>query len=877
MARAFAPHHITEDRALGGTVVDRSLRFAREDTHYLSKTFGSGGNQKKWTFSCWIKRGVLAADNYGGGEMRIFGGNANACHIFLTTDERLRWDLSPESSGSASASLITNRLFRDNANWFHIVCALDTDESNANNRMRMYINGIEETAFDTRTNPSSGLSNIAINAASLHSLGYRTSGQGSAGMQFDGYLAEINFIDGQQYDSSYFGYFESQTGIWRPKKYEGSYGTTGFYLDFNNKASTTTIGYDKSGNNNHWTTHNIQVNDSVLDSPSNNFAVWRISGRPLNSACDFKQAMLLCETGTSGGGGSLQRVPISSYVVNSGKWYCETWSLNTYSMAQICPVQTMLDQTADHTRKIMIFSSDGKLYDYRNSSSDSSPSTYAASWTNGDVIGMLIDMDQPTPVVYYSKNGQWANGSGAWNQSNPYTSGGGLAMTGDMLTHTDNDRAFQGYVGFSFSSAGGGTDAIWITNFGQDSTFAGRTAAGVYSDDIGLGEFKYPVPEGALALCNNNVARVNKRDGTTAIINPKKHVDCILYSGNSGSSNVVTGLQFQPDFIWIKARSGNSSPGSQNHYLVDSVRGATGSVTKKLFSNSNAVENSGQSDSANGVRILHNGFELTTNNDGTNDDNNYVAWCWKAGGAAVSNSDGTITSQVSANQEAGFSVVTYTGTGADASVGHGLGTKPQVVWVKSRTHTDNWKVWFKGVTTDDSYSWQLDTNGANYSGSDKWYNSPNGNDTTTTTFGVSNDNATNRSGATFVAYCFSARKGYSAFGTYRGNGSANGQYVRTGFKPRIIISKRYSATDDWQIWDTVRDPHNIGHYRLFPSTAAVESTNVNSGTSQLEIYGDGFQWRGSSDDTNGDGSLYIYMAFAEQAQNTSYFTQALAR
>jgi len=862
MSRPFLTNPVTQDEALGGTVVDRSLRFAREDTHYLSKTFGSGGNRKKWTFSCWIKRGVLAADNYGGGEMRIFGGNANASHIFLATDERIRWDLSPEGSGSNSAALTTNRLFRDNANWFHIVCALDTDESTANNRMRMYINGIEETAFDTRTNPSSGLSNAAINAASLHTLGYRTSGQGSAGMQFDGYLAEINFIDGQQYDSSYFGYFESQTGIWRPKKYEGSYGTTGFYLDFNNKASTTTIGYDKSGNGNHWTTHNIEVNDSVPDSPTNNFAVWRISGRPLNSACDFKQGMLLCETGTSGGGGSLQRTPISSYVVNSGKWYCETWNLNTYSMATIAPVQTMLDQTSDNTRKIMIFSSDGKFYDYRNASSDSSPSTYAASWTNGDVIGMLIDMDQATPVAYFSKNGQWANGSGAWNQSNPYTSGGGIPMTGNMLTHTDNDRAFFGYVGFAFSSAGGGTDAIWITNFGQDSTFGGRTTAGVYSDDIGLGEFKYPVPEGALALCNNNIARINNRDGTTGITNPKRHVDCLLYTGNNATGRSVTGLQFQPDFVWIKSRA------TGHHGFYDVIRG----VTKRVIADENAVEGTVPIGSFDA-----NGFSFASEMYYNANSVNYVAWCWKAGGAAVSNSDGTITSQVSANQEAGFSIVTYTGTGADASVGHGLGTKPQVLWVKNRDYADSWKVWFKGVTTDDSYSWQLDTNGPNYSGSDKWYNSPNGNDTTTTTFGVSNDGATNRSGEDFVAYCFSARKGYSAFGTYRGNGSANGQYVRTGFKPRIIISKRYSAADDWQIWDTVRDPHNLGHYRVFPSTNAAESSNINSGTSQLEIYGDGFQWRGSSDDTNGDGSQYIYMAFAEQSQNTSYFTQALAR
>ena len=863
MARAFAPHHITEDRALGGTVVDRSLRFATEDTHYLSKTFGSGGNQKKWTFSCWIKRGLLGGDNYGGGEMRIFGANTNASHIYFQSGEVLTWDIS-DGSGT-DATLVTNRMIRDNSNWLHIVCALDTDESTANNRMRMYINGIEETAFNTRSNVSSGKGDNRMNANNFHTIGRRTSAQGNAGMGFDGYLAEINFIDGQQYDPSYFGYFESQTGIWRPRKYEGSYGTTGFYLDFNNRESATTLGYDKSGNGNHWTIHNIEVNDSVPDTPTNNWAVWRIAGRPLVSACDFKQGMLLCETGTSGGGGSLQRVPISSYVVNSGKWYCETWSINTYTMAQITPVQTMKDQESDHNRKIMIFSSNGQFYDYRNASSDSSPSTYAASWTNGDVIGIFIDMDQPTPVGYFSKNGQWANGSGAWNQSNPYTSGGGIAMTGNMLTISDNDQAFLGYVGFSFSSAGGGTDAKWITNFGQDSTFAGRTTAGIYSDDVGLGEFKYPVPEGALSLCNNNVARVNKRDGTTAITNPKKHFDVVTYGGDDAVGRIITGLEFQPDFLWVKNRTEAFS-----HALIDSVRGAN----KRLRSDSNAVEGS-ESDSISSFNS--DGWTMDGNDAVNKNGNNYVAWCWKAGGPAVSNTDGDITSSVSANQEAGFSVVTYTGTGADASVGHGLGTKPQVLFVKSRTNTDQWKVWFKGVTTSDAYSFQLDDHGANYSGSDKWYNSPNGNDTTTTTFGVSNDNATNRSGATFVAYCFSARKGYSAFGTYRGNGSNNGQFVRTGFKTRALIVKKYSGTDNWMMWDTERDSHNLMHYRTSCSISDTESTSISSDTSQLEIYGDGFQWRGSSNDTNGDGDLYIYMAWAEETQNTAYLTQTVAR
>ena len=872
MARAFNFHPITDDSVLGGKEIERSLRFDNGDGAHLTRDHAVAGNKKQWTFSCWIKRSNLGGDTFDAGEMRIFGGDTNASHIFLQSGEVIAWDMS-DGSGT-DATLVTNRMIRDHVNWFHLVCALDTDESTANNRMRMYINGVEETAFNTRSNPPENWAINRMNNDGVHALGRRTSAQGSDGMRFDGYMAEIQWVDGQQLDPSYFGYTDTLTGTWRPKRYEGTYGTNGFHLDFSDNTSTTTLGYDKSGNNNHFTLVNFVKQDAVPDSPTNNFATWRIQGHPFHStATKFQRGNLEIETGTSGGGGSLARTPTSSYVVNAGKWYNETWNIATYSMATVCPVQTMVARANDNTRKIMIFSSDGKLYDYRNASSDSSPSTYAASWTNGDIIGTLIDMDQPTPVCYFSKNGQWANGSGAWNQSDPYTSGGGIAMTGDMLTHTDNDPAFQGFVGFSWSSAGGGTNAKWMTNFGQDGSFANRTGAvGQYQDSAGIGNFRYPVPSGALALCSKNLTRTNKKTASE-IINPKRHVDCVVYTGAGSGTQDIDSLEFQPDFVWIKGRS------SGWHVLCDSVRG----VGKILASNENAVENnSSDSQTAfqaflpNGFRVGHNGSWYVNGGSGSSSQSQ-VAWCWKAGGAAVSNSDGTITSQVSANQEAGFSIVTWTGSGADASIGHGLGTKPQVVWVKSRSNNDSWKVWFKGITTSDPYSFQLNDNGANYSGSDKWYNSPNGNDTTTTTFGVSNDNATNRGSATFVAYCFSARKGYSAFGTYKGNGNINGKFIHTGFKPRIIICKKYSSTDDWQIWDTERDPHNIGHNRLFPSSAAAESTNVSSSTSQLEIYGDGFQWRGTSNDTNGDGDSYLYMCWGEESTNTPYFSVPTAR
>ena len=212
----------------GDYEVERSLRFNSDDSAYLSRTPSSAGNRKTWTFSAWIKRGNL------GSEQRIFGGNANASHIYFDTNDELTWDLANDGSGSVQANLNTGAKFRDTAAWMHLVCALDTDNSTANNRMRMYINGTEITDFGTRTNPSSGYATNAINDTTLHTIGRRTSGQGSAGMSYDGYMAEINFIDGQQYDPSYFGETDVTTGQWIAKKYVGGYGTTGFYLKFQN-------------------------------------------------------------------------------------------------------------------------------------------------------------------------------------------------------------------------------------------------------------------------------------------------------------------------------------------------------------------------------------------------------------------------------------------------------------------------------------------------------------------------------------------------------------------------------------------------------------------------------------------------------------------
>tara|TARA_A100001388_G_scaffold264931_1_gene236649 strand:- start:422 stop:3010 length:2589 start_codon:yes stop_codon:yes gene_type:complete len=862
MARAFAPHLITDDRVLGGKEIERSLVFNAGSNTYLTRDHSVAGNKKQWTFSCWIKRSELGGSGFNAGEMRIFGGDTNASHIYIQGGETLTWDMS-DGTGT-DASLVTNRFLRDHLNWFHLVCALDTDESTANNRMRMYINGVEETAFNTRSNPSQGFSTNRMNNDGIHSLGRRTSAQGSDGMRFDGYMAEVQWIDGQQLDPSYFGYTDFQTGIWRPKKYEGTYGTNGFHLDFSDTTSTTTLGYDKSGNNNHWTPNDFVTGDALLDTPTNNFATLVMMGTGFSSGAGFNEGNRKVTTGSSGGGRYLDRNAISSYTFNKGKWYAEirTDSGNyANKFIGVAPWQLMVNPESNNNKYCYIYTDDGNRY-LRTAGSESN-ATYGgpSGGSNGDIIGIFIDMDASTPRVYFSENGQWANGSGAWNQASPSA----YVELGDQFFTEDIDRNLVGYCGFSICSASGGLSQVMIANFGQDSTFAGTTTAGGFKDSTGIGDFKYAVPSGALALCSKNLTRLNKERGTACkIINPKRHFDVLTYTGDGSSSNTITGLQFKPDMVWIKGRSGSTS-----HVIQDVVRG-----NFILYPDTDQVE--GPTGGGWVKSFNEDGFTTDSNGPINTNGATYVAWCWKAGGAPVTNNDGSIATSISANQEAGFSIVTWTGNGsAGATLGHGLGKKPKMIIVKRRA--GGTQDWFMDVGEIENQRggryWRLKGSVSPQTNTDTFPNtSP-----TSTVFSVGSDDGVNASGSTYVAYVWTDIPGYSAFGTYRGNGDTDGQYITTGFKPRYVMTKR-SAVDGWSQWDTQRSGgHNLIHNRNGAGYNNAESTGISNGTSLCDFYGNGFKWRGQSNDTNGDGDNYVYMCFAEESFTTPYFAAPTAR
>ena len=903
--------------------VERSLRFNDNDTAYLSRNFQSGGNRKKWTFSAWIKR-----SNLGGaaGEMRIFGGSTNASHIFITSSDSLTWDVAAPGS-SASANLTTTQKFRDVSAWFHLVCAFDTDNSTANNRMRIYINGTEVTSFGTRTNPSSGYASNAINAdafadgdRSLHTIGYRTSVQGSAGMEFDGYMAEINFIDGQQYDPSYFGETNAATGQWNPKKYVGGYGTTGFYLNFSDNSGTTatTLGKDTSGNGNNFTPNNFSVsagagNDSVEDTPTNNFSTF-------NPLFAYSTNFATFSNGNLDHSLAVSQIAASSFLIpKTGKWYAE-FVLTAGALLSYLGVRNpaLIESNYSNGISMMQFTDDGSSLSAAAQVrvDNSYVETLSSSYADNDILGIKVDRDAGT--IQFTKNG--SNISTAINLS-------GASDTSDLVFVLARSQSG------SYSFAGS-------VNFGQRP-------------------FSY-LPTDYKSLSSQNLP-----DLTIKL--PNKHFDTLLYSGNGSDNRDITGLNFAPDWVWLKRRDGD-----MGNNLGDTVRGAN----KILFSNSANAEMTSETDRIKAFNS--DGFRLGTDSAVNFNGYTYVAWNWNAGdtdgktyavtvvsdsgnkyrfdgfgtsavtldlaeggtyifdqsdssnaghplrfsttsngthgggseyttgvttagtpgssgaytqiviaasaptlyyyctnhsgmgGQANTNStlgssnfDGSVQSTAKVNATAGFSIVTLNGTGSVLTFGHGLGVKPDAVILKARNIANNWLVFHQGYgATKTTF---LDTNSST-SDNAQWYNDT---EPTSSVFTLGTWSGMNTSTpSTIVAYCFNSVEGYSKFGSYTGNGSSDGTFVFTGFRPAWVMIKNTSGTGLWIIADATINSSNVVSTYL----QAQGSNGEYTGYSWIDLLSNGFKARNTGSSFNTNGSTMIYLAFSE-----SPFKNARAR
>ena len=341
----------------------------------------------------------------------------------------------------------------------------------------------------------------------------------------------------------------------------------------------------------------------------------------------------------------------------------------------------------------------------------------------------------------------------------------------------------------------------------------------------------------------------------TTIDKPTDYFNTVLYTGNGSTGHAITGVGFQPDLVWLKCR-----PQARNHRWIDVIRG----VGKHLESDNNDAEES----PADGLTAFgSDGFTVGNTGGYNNSSENFVSWNWLASNTTASNTDGSITSTVSANTTAGFSIVSYTGTGSAATVGHGLGVAPSLYIVKNRDSAAAWRVFVSSLGADKIL--RLSTTHASSTDTSMWNNtSP-----TSSVFSIGTPAQVNTSGENYIAYCFAEKKGYSKIGSYTGNGSTDGTFIYTGFKPAFFLLKKSSATDPWVIFDNKRAPHNYFDKLIYPDSSEAESGAAERG----DFLSNGVKFRSNHTYFNGSGITYIFMAFAENPFVTSTGIPTTAR
>jgi hypothetical protein len=463
--------------------------------------------------------------------------------------------------------------------------------------------------------------------------------------------------------------------------------------------------------------------------------------------------------------------------------------------------------------------------DYNATSVTETAGDAPLSYESGSIIGITIDYTN-REIKYYK------NGTLIRTDSTP-------------ASYTPVDSAF--YF-LAFRTNDGSSGAAWadvVANFGQNPSFSGTTTAGTNADDSGKGLFKYAPPTGFLALCEDNLP-------TPAIADPGKYFKTVLYTGKGSTgtdgAQSIRKVGFQPDLVWVKKRGT-----AGDNKLIDVVRGA-GQV---LESNTTDIE-SGETNNFTGFNS--DGFDLGANNAGAWNENGYgyVAWCWKAGGAAVSNTDGTITSQVSANQDAGFSIVKFTAqTSGSATVGHGLGKKPDFWIYKPHTNTTSWYIYHKKLGPS---GWVLFTTvGAVSGNTGAW-----GGVEPTSTVLTHGAGLVNQGSC--ILYAWTEIEGYSKFGSYVGNGNADGPFVYCGFKPALVLVKPSSYTSNWVILDSSRSSTNGNTKWLYPDGNFAEEDGAGR---YIDLLSNGFKIRNGSAGTNTSNGTIIFAAFAESPFQTA--------
>ena len=795
--------------------ISRSIRMNTAKNNVFTRSFGSDGNRRTWTWSGWVKRGKLGtADATTYGPMiwcssdRVSG---SAYLQFGTYNQTSAVDsLCFQEQAGGTYITATVAKFRDQSAWYHIVCAYDTTQSNESDRVVLYVNGVRQTtttAGYTQYPPQNTQGYVNYSAFYHQVGGY---GGSVATYQFDGYMADVNFIDGLALGPSAFAYTNATTGQWIPRAYTGTYGTNGFNLKFSDNSNTTaaTLGADSSGNGNNFTPNAFSVaagitNDSLVDTPTPYGIDTGAGGEVRGNYCTWNPNNI---TGYGGGiyratqsDGNLVATYGSDFgwaygsmeVPANSKTYFEYY-INSFTQSANGWIGFGGDYGINFGTTVNggVYVGDGS-YNVANS----------PGFATGNTIGFAFD--RVANALYMYKNGS--------------------------LVYT-----LTGLSAYSITSATLIYPAVWCRQSGDSITL-----------NAGQRPFTYTAPSGYKALCSTNLPAPTI--GATAATQANTYFDTNIWQGNDASNDrFITNnvdLANGGGLIWTKGRDLAVS-----HFLVDSVRG----YTNYFATNGTAAE-----DTYNfGVAGTTTGFKFANSSGSFNQSPyNYVGWTWKAGGTAVSNTAGSLTSQVSANTTSGFSIVTYTGNPASAqTVGHGLGVAPSMILVKGRAG-GNWSVYHKDLGVDQYVFLNSDAAANTVTG--YWGTAA----PSSSVFGLIGGGYGNNS-STAVAYCFADVPGFSKFGSYGGFGTVlPGSFIHTGFRPKFIMIKNItSAGTQWFMWDTARNTYNIMTGSLWANSSGTE---FNSSAELMNVFSNGFQATGNGTGNNASGATYIYAAFAE--------------
>lgn len=682
--------------------------------------------------------------------------------------------------------------FLDPSAWYHFVVVADTTQSNGSLRDRFYINGVEYRNFPVWQN----VSNQNQSLPWLGSTAPHYVGSIYNGQSpLRGFMAEFHCVDGQALAPTEFGEFDDN-GVWVPIEYTGSHGSQGFYLDFSDPSN---IGADRSGNNNNFTPTNFDLSnsssltyDGSLDSPTNNMHVWNPYFVTNQSNSNQLGTLTLAPEY------NLLRATQGGNLTRGGYSTGALWPGGKYYWeAEQGP-----NWGGQAGCKSMI--GFGVTRATQNISTSLSQWIWYGLLWEGTGLGQGSSL---TATIYWNGSAQ-----STISLSNDWRPGrvAGIAIdttatTNNVLLYVNGTQVGTGSFNFGALPFEARRQQIYTAIGSQPNQFT-------YLNSGNL-PFKYTPPSGYSEPGTANLPDM-------AVPNPGELFNCVTYTGNGGSQS-ITGVGFQPDMVWIKNRTGGNS-----HSLFDVVRGAN----RDLSPNQSIAETTNNS---NGYLSSFNtdGFTLANGGGDTNGNGNgYVAWCWK-------------------EQSGVLDIVTYSGTSSAQNISHNLGAVPAVMIIKARNANSSWQVYHQHQ--GNQFAVFLDQNSLGVSGDNTRWNSTS---PTSTQFTVGTDGGMNGSGRTFVAYLFAEINGFTAFGKYKGNSQTN--FVYTGFRPAMIITKNVSTGDNWNIYDKARNPYNPVNKVLYPDLANSEDTLNNS----VDFLANGFYLDDYANNSNQD---YIYMAFAE--------------